>query len=224
MKYQCLFRLVFSVCERECGVTFDRYIIYTVRIPACSFFYCFAIFNVSTKFDCLNCHLKLLMCHLYSSTYFYGVNGRTCITKQCTDTLFNPRVMKVSIRRTYVTTVLPWRTLMSANQLFAELQDLGLESYTTYTVLMPATNNELQDLGLESYTTYTVLMPATNNELQDLGLESYTTYTVLMPATNNAGKKSDLFTRNFTIQSEAQHMNGDLPASAITLLSISTGL
>ena len=29
------------------------------------------------------------MCYLYSSTYFCGVNGRTCLTKQCTDTLSN---------------------------------------------------------------------------------------------------------------------------------------
>ena len=58
-------------------------------------------------------------------------------------------------------------------------------------------------------------------ELQDLGLESYTTYTVLMRATNNAGKTSDVFTRNFTIETEAPHMNSELPASAITLLRIS---
>ena len=36
--------------------------------------------------------------------------------------------------------VLPWKTMVSANQLFAELQGLSLESYATYTVLLRVNN------------------------------------------------------------------------------------
>ena len=52
-----------------------------------------------------------------------------------------PSRLKVSIRRATARSVLPWRRLTSANQQFVELQDLGLESYTTYTLMMRATNH-----------------------------------------------------------------------------------
>ena len=36
--------------------------------------------------------------------------------------------------------VLPWKTMVSVNQLFAELQGLSLESYANYTVLLRVNN------------------------------------------------------------------------------------
>ena len=36
--------------------------------------------------------------------------------------------------------VLPWKTMASANQLFAELRDLSLESYATYTLMLRVHN------------------------------------------------------------------------------------
>ncbi|KAK2161993.1 hypothetical protein NP493_1549g00025 [Ridgeia piscesae] len=74
---------------------------------------------------------------------------------------------EVSIRRVTARSVLPWRRLTSANQQFVELQDLGLESYTTYTLMMRATNH--------------------------------------------AGRRSDVISRNFTIETDTpQIMNASV--------------
>ncbi|KAI0223319.1 hypothetical protein LSAT2_025465, partial [Lamellibrachia satsuma] len=75
---------------------------------------------------------------------------------------------QVSLQQPNSATILPWKSMANANQLFAELRDLGLESYKTYTLMLRATNHAhlMSDVITSNFTVETEAPRVTHASLQ----------------------------------------------------------